>query len=62
MTSHVQLPSGRQVEIKGDDVVASSEVLKVGAFRCKSCDFFTSHAPALQVYVKHVCDMPIHVY
>ena len=58
VTSHVQLPSGRQVEIKGDDVVASSEVLKVGAFRCKSCDFFTSHAPALQVHVAMKHNIP----
>ena len=41
VTSHVKLPSGREVEEKGDDVAASLGAEKVGAYSCKLCNFFT---------------------
>ena len=58
VTSRVKLASGREVEVKGKDVADEKDIEKVGAFRCKFCNFTTHHPPALNVYVsmKHPTD------
>ena len=51
VTRHVKLPSGREVEVKEKDIAGEGEIEKVGSKKCKFCDFFTDHGPALAVHV-----------